>query len=168
MQKLFALLLPVFCFFLVGCETADNTRIPNYAVNISLETQGIWNSYGVHGAGMSNNFIFTSNGKNNVPSGFIYNSQSRTGFGGVLLVMDNFMVPLAFDLACPVERKADVRVKMDSETHHAVCNECGSVYDVTMLNGLAISGPAALKSNRYELRNYNCIPSNYGGYRIVN
>lgn len=165
----------IICFLLSlplqSCEDIDYNRIPNYAVNISL-TLGEWNIYGVSGFGSSNNFILNNNGTP-LPVGFPYKYNSRTGFGGVLLIegMDPYSsltaVPLAYDLACPVERKANIRVQIDPDTYVAFCSECKSTYDVTMQGGAAISGPASI-GKKYPLRSYSVEPNSTGGYDIRN
>ena len=142
-------------------------------VNISLADPGVWNSYGVSGFGSHRTFIYSTNGSSQ-PTGFTYKSGSGTGFGGVLLIegMDPFSSltssPLAYDLACPVERKANIKVKIDPDTYVAFCPECGSTYDVTMQRGAPIEGEAAIGKYKYALKSYNCIPSGYGGYVITN
>lgn len=174
MKKGFYLALLILSFLsLQGCNTVDNERIPNMAVNISLSDAGLWNTYGVSGFGSNRNFIYDPGG-GSVPSGFPYKYGSATGFGGVLLIegMDPFStvtaVPLAYDLACPVERKPDIRVIIDSETYVAVCPQCKSSYDVTMQRGAPISGEASTGKYKYALKSYNCYPSGAGGYIITN
>lgn len=157
----------------LSCQSVDNERIPNMAVNISLSDAGMWNTYGVAGFGSSRNFIYNINGSSQ-PAGFPYKIGSATGFGGVLLIegIDAFnpsvAAPLAYDLACPVERKATVRVYIDTDTYVAVCKECHSTYDVTMGFGAPISGEAVTGKFKYALRRYNVIPSGNGGYYITN
>lgn len=158
---------------LSGCESLDNERIPNMAVNINIGDAGLWNTYGVAGFGSNRNFIYTSSG-GSVPTGFPYKYGSATGFGGVLLIegMDPFStvtaVPLAYDLACPVERQPNIRVKIDPDTYVAVCPECNSSYDVTMQRGAPIGGIALTGKYKYGLKTYNCLPTGSGGYYITN
>ena len=152
---------------ITGCHSVDETRIPNLPVNISLSDAGVWNTFGVSGYGMSRKFIYTGSGQNS-PAGFSYTATSATGFGGVLLISGLELVPLAYDLACPVERDPKVRIDIDPETYFAVCPKCGSKYDVTMSYGAPVSGIAATGKYKYELKNYRCIPSGYGGYLILN
>lgn len=150
-----------------GCHDVDDERIPALPVNINLTDPGMWHTYGVAGYGISRRFIKQLG----EPAGFPYLDRTLTGFGGVLLIggMDPFTtdtnVPLAYDLSCPVERKADVRVRIDPDNFEAVCPVCGSVYDVTMAAGAPLSGPA-LKS-KFGLSRYSCIPRG-GGYLITN
>lgn len=155
---------------LFSCNSVDDDRLPNLPVNLNLGDSGLWNRYGVAGFGLYRYFI----PELKEPSGFQYAASSCAGFGGVLLIggMDPFSgemnVPLAYDLACPVECKPGIRVRVDDSTFEAVCPECGSKYDVTMQAGAPVSGPAADGNHRYALRRYQCVPAQYGGYLIVN
>lgn len=159
--------------FLSGCQAVDNERIPNMVVNISLSDAGVWNTYGVSGFGSHRYFIFNGTG-NSQPAGFRYTSKNATGFGGVLLIegLDPYnnlgAYPLAYDLACPVERRADIRVEIDTENYVAYCRQCGSIYDVTMAAGAPIGGEALTGKYKYALKMYRVVPSGMGGYFIVN
>lgn len=150
-----------------GCDSIDDNRIPTYPVKINLADAGLWNTYGVSGFGIYKYFIKDER----KPAGFRWVEDSYSGFGGVLLIggMDNFTtetnVPLAYDLACPVERKQNIRVAIDPENFEAVCPQCGSHYDVTMAGGAPLSGPAA--KEKYGLRRYNCMATSSGGYYIT-
>ena len=157
----------------VACHTIDDDRIPNMPVNIAIADAGMWNIYGVSGFGSNRNFIISS-GSEREPAGFPYNSKSATGFGGVLLIegIDPFTavsaVPLAYDLACPVERLPEVRVVVNPETYFAECPVCGSCFDVTLGAGAPVSGMAATGKYKYGLKQYSCVPSQAGGYYITN
>lgn len=164
--SLFILAALLISAFFSGCNTNDDERIPNTYVSINLSDAGLWNRYGVSGFGIPQYFVKSLR----LPSGFSYLDRSATGFGGVLLINGfdyriNEVAPLAYDLACPVERKADIRVKVDPDSFEAICPDCGSKYDVTMGAGSPISGPAA--TDHYSLRNYKCVPTGQG-YMIVN
>lgn len=138
-------------------------------VNISLADAGLWNTYGVSGFGSHRNFIY---GK--VPSGFPYKTNSATGFGGILLIegMDPYnnlgTYPLAYDLACPVERDPNIRVQISNADYVAYCPQCKSSYDVTMAAGAPISGEALEGKYKYRLKMYTVVQSGYGGYFITN
>lgn len=152
-----------------GCSDIDDNRIPAVPVSINLSDAGMWNTYGVAGYGLSRNFIRQLN----QPAGFYYSATTYTGYGGVLLIggMDPYTgdtnVPLAYDLACPVECRPDVRVFVDTSTYEAVCPVCGSRYDVCMAAGAPTAGPALTGEHRYRLQPYVCVPSGYGGYIIT-
>lgn len=152
-----------------GCETIDNNRIPAVAVNLPIGDIGQWNTYGVAAFGQYRYFIR----ENRTPSNFPYNETTHTGFGGILLIggMDPFTaetnVPLAYDLACPVECKNNVRVAIDPNTLEAVCPQCGSHYDVVMTGGAPVDGPALTGEYKYRLQPYKCLPTASGGYIIT-
>lgn len=163
--SIFKLLFVSLILVVSSCEDVDDTRIPLSNVNIVLDNQGYWDTWGVHGYGDYRYFI-----KGRQPSNFPWTGLSYTGYGGVLLVMGyengNYNVPLAYDMACPVERNANVRVEMNSETFRAVCLKCGSEYDVCEGAGRPLSGEAVEKN--YGLTRYKVFPASYGGYIIVN
>ena len=153
-----------------GCHEVNDDRIPQMPVQISMADPALWNSYGVAGFGIFRYFTLQTSPVQ--PSGFPYISDSRTGFGGVLLIggMDPYTgdtnTPLAYDLSCPVERSPEIRVYVDPVSFDAICPVCGSHYDVTMAAGNPISGPASNKHNRYGLKRYRCLPTTFGGYIV--
>ncbi len=72
---------------------------------------------------------------------------------------------MAYDLACPVECRRDVRVYIDAENRlEAVCPECGSRYNVMTGGGAPVYGKA--RSLNYGLTRYQCLRSESGGYMI--
>lgn len=153
-------------FFLCSCHSVNDDRIPPVPVYINLGTTGMWNTYGVTGFGLYRCFIRELQ----EPSNFSYTQTTYTGYGGVLLIgaMDPFtaetQVPMAYDLACPVECKPEIRVFIDEQSLEAICPQCESHYDVCMAGGSPLSGPAL--SLRYGLRRLNCYPTEMGGYVI--
>lgn len=152
-----------------ACSDADGTRLPAVAVNINLADAGLWATYGVAGLGSYRYFV-RGEGE---PHGFQYTAGSATGYGGVLLIccMDPFSakpdVPLAFDMACPVECKPDVRVRIDAESLEAVCPVCGSRYNVLTGSGSRVGGPNMSEGIHYRLENYRCVAGAFGGYTIT-
>lgn len=155
---------------IAGCHSVSDNRVPNMAVSINLADQGLWNTYGVPGTGSWQYFVKSLR----QPSGFAWTERSASGFGGVLLIggMDPYQVqtnvPLAYDLACPVECSPTVRVAIDPATLEAICPDCGSHYDVMMSGGAPTAGPALTGAHKYSLRRYNCLPGQLGGYYITN
>lgn len=151
-----------------ACDSLDDNRIPAMNVQIVLNNPGLWNTYGVSGYGQYNEFIRQTR----QPANFFFTETTYTGFGGVLLVMgmDPFsagdVVPLAYDLACPVECKEYIRVVYDTDRLDARCPICGSRYDVLMSGGAPTAGPALTGSVKYGLQRYTVNPSG-GGYVIA-
>lgn len=136
---------------LSACHKIDNKRIPPMPVYISFGTVGVWDTYGVAGATSYRRFILSSTSRE--PANFPYTALSQTGFGGVLLVSDILGEPQAYDLACPVEVRQDVRVIVDEEKNIARCPECNSEYDIYSNYGTPLSGPAA--TDGYGLERYH-------------
>ena len=154
---------------LTACQQIDDDRIPRMPVNIEISDQGMWNIYGVSGFGSSRRFILGYGLRE--PGGFPYNTQSSTGYGGVLLiegqnVFSGSIEPLAYDLSCPVERMPNDRVEVHPEmSYDAVCPTCGSHYNVVEAGGTPTEGPAL--DYGYALRRYSVYGTVNGGYIIT-
>lgn len=168
------LILPVwrvswraFCLSLIAgfipasCHRLDDDRIPPMAVNLVFNTVAEWNTYGLGGAMDWARFIR----EERIPSNYPYTALSYTGFGGLLLLMDVYGAPRAYDLACPVECRSNVRVTIDKESMLAECPECHSTYDVFTLAGYPVSGTAAERG--YGLKVYYVGPGRSGEYMVV-
>lgn len=130
-------------------------------VYVPFTTVGDWNIYGVPGAGSYRYFIK----ENRQPSNYPYTALSATGFGGVLLVGDVHGRPVAYDMACPVECRADVRVRVVEESLVAECPQCHSTYDIVTNYGYPLSGPAA--EYAYGLQRYYVADGRNGEYRVI-
>lgn len=157
-----SILLIAITTLVCGCDRLDNRRIPPAPVYLPFATEGDWNVMRLGGAPDFKCFIK----EQNQPSTYHYSALSATGFGGILLVYDVNNMPLAFDLACPVECKRDVRVKINAMTMEAVCPDCHSTYDVFTLRGHPLSGLAA--ENGFGLTQYSVVsPGRNGEFRAV-
>ena len=155
----------IFAFItLTSCESINDERIPPVSVHLKLDNQGLWDTYGVHGYGDYRYFIR----EEKKPSNFTYTDVTTTGFGGILLICGysngNYNSPLAYDLACPVEAKYNVRLQIDKSTFEAYCSKCGSRYDVCEGNGRPTSGEAA--SRNFGMKQYHVYPAQLGGYIV--
>lgn len=149
-RRLQWILLTAIVGVLSSCSRIDDDRIPAVPVNIVFTSQGMWETYGVSGAGGHRRFIRTNSLRE--PANFPYAVSSYTGYGGVLLISDYFGNYLAYDLSCPYEAKPDIRIKVDEDHHDAVCPVCGSTYDIFSAYGHPTSGPAA--THGYGLTRY--------------
>ncbi len=145
---------------LSGCHSVDDDRIPWAPVSIPFQNVGEWNTYGVGGATDTRRFIKSEK----VPSGFPYTVAMATGFGGVLLVCDYNNAYLAYDLACPVERKQTTRINVDTSENVGRCPVCGSTYDIFRTGG-PLSGPAATEG--YALTRYIVSAGFSGEYMLI-
>lgn len=146
-----------------GCDRVDSNRIPSMPVNIVFQTVGVWDYYGVSGALDTQRFIRTN--KETVPANFPYTVSTYTGFGGVLLCGDLFGNPVAYDLACPVECRADVKVEVDRELNVAYCPVCGSTYAIFENYGAPLSELAAERG--YGLRRYTVRMGSTSPYAVI-
>lgn len=135
-------------------------RIASFPVYLDFATSAAWSMYGVQPFGYR-----YFNKSEHLPADFPYTENSATGFGGILLVADVNGTVRAYDAACPVEGKADVRVHIDEESMHAVCPNCSSCFDVFTYNGTPLSGIALDK--KYGLKNYKATKNANGGYVIT-
>lgn len=144
-----------------ACHSIDDDRIPPMNVYLNFNTVGDWTLYGVPGAGSYRQFIKAER----IPAQYPYSAISATGFGGVLLVGDVHGQPVAYDLACPVECRADVRIKVNADALNAECPSCHSTYDIVTNYGYPLSGKAAEKG--YGLQRYHVAPGRNGEYMIV-
>ena len=157
---------------LTACHDVDTKRIPLMPVRIPFATVGDWHTYGVGGAAMAVSFIRVNGGTHGTPAGYPYTGLTATGFGGVLLVGtftysgDPLLTPpAAFDLACPVEARADIRIAPDYKESCARCSTCGSTYDIFQATGMPLSGPAAKLG--YGLKSYRVAAGGSSGYLLI-
>lgn len=142
-----------------SCERADNDRIPAAAVHIDFGNAAMWSVYGVSAYPDHKEFIK----EENKPKGFTYVANSYTGYGGVMLVCTPVNMVLAYDMSCPVERSAKIRIEYDSENLVLRCSHCGSTYDIS--TGAPLSGSAM--QHRYLLQQYAVYFNAMGGVLVT-
>lgn len=155
------MLLAAMGVSLAACDSVDDHRVPSAPVNIVFNDPAMWNEYGVSGAMLYKYFIKSER----EPGNFPYLASTYTGYGGVLLACDYFGTPVAYDLACPVECKPTVRVKMQRDGVLAECPVCHSTYMVYENFGRPVSGPA--KDREYGLTCYRVTSNGSGGYIVT-
>ena len=160
-MKRLLLIIAVMLTGLTGCKHLDTDRIPPAPVRLAFNTVADWNTYGVPGALGHRRYIKSER----IPGNFPYTALSQTGFGGVLIVGDIMGAPRAYDMACPVECKPDVRIVVDEEAAKAYCPKCHSVYDIFTNYGQPLSGPA--HDYGYGLQQYYIGAGNQGEYMVV-
>lgn len=152
--------LVVAAALLSACHHIDNHRLPVSYVNVSFVSVGEWDVYGVSGAGQHRSFILPDR----LPPGFPYTAMSATGLGGILLCTTYMGVPVAYDLACPVECRASVRVFVNDD-NEAECPRCHSRYDIFEKLGYPLAGPAA--DDGFGLEVYRVGPGSRGEYMQI-
>ena len=162
--RAFRILLLTVTVCLAACESVDDDRIPYSEVRLTFHTVGDWNLHGVKADAAGYNRYFRTNTVK-VPADFPYTDLDRTGFGGILLVTDVMGNLEAFDLACPVEARRDIRLEIPNGEIYARCPSCESTFDVFMNHGNPRSGIAAEKG--YGLQRYRVSSGGALNYRVV-
>ncbi len=71
---------------------------------------------------------------------------------------------MAYDLACPVEARGDIRINVNADGE-AECPKCRSRFDIFSLRGYPIYGKAA--EHGYGLQVYNVGAGRSGEYMVV-
>ncbi len=136
MRKFVSLLL-LSCA--LSCSETEHDYFPSYPVYLELDLT--FEDKDLNGVMAYKEYIYGST------SGL--GATERTGLGGVLVYhsVDGYH---AYDLACPNEAQARVRVKMDEDAIYAVCPKCGSKYNVFEGYGSLVEGPADQGLKRYQ------------------
>lgn len=136
MRKFISLLI-LFCA--LSCTKTEHSYFPSYPVYLELDLT--FEDKDLNGVMAYKEYIL---GKT---SGL--GATERTGLGGVLVYhsVDGYY---AYDLACPYEIQASVRVEMDDDAIYAVCPKCGSKYNVFEGYGSLVEGPAGQGLKRYQ------------------
>lgn len=132
---------------LASCNDNIRSSIPDYPVYLDLNLTTTYPTF-----------------KNNINESLIFKQRifetDRIGFGGILVYVGFDGNYYAFDMACPYEAKQTVRV-YPNDVGQAVCEKCGSVFDIGYGIGNPSSGPAkeVLKRYRTSLSGDNLIIS---------
>lgn len=169
MMRIFLIIiLATMAAIQISCKQTNDDRIPAYPVRMEFNTQ-VWELYGVHTYG-EHRIFDRSRG---LPPGYYnYDGDALTGWGGVMLVSGynfesgDYNMPMAYDLACPVEADRKKLLSFDNEKLDAYCPNCGSRYDVCEGAGTPTADPAA--QSNYSLRRYNVTAMSSGGYIVTN
>lgn len=162
MRAILFVLILVGAFSMESCKEVHDD-IPPAGVWIVFPYQHDWEKWGVTSIPDHKEFILSEG----LPKGFNYSAAAQTGFGGVLLVADLNGAPAAYDLSCPVEKSQNVRIRYDDDRHIAVCDKCGSEFDVITNYGNPLSGPAKDDNYVRVLRKYNIATGPNGEYRVI-
>ena len=111
--------------------------IPNYYVSLQLNLTSTYSTF-----------------KNSVNQYLIFNkpvnANDLIGFGGVLVYTGFDGNYYAFDLACPHEAPEQNLKVVPNEEGKAVCETCGTVYNISYGIGDPIEGPSKETLKRYK------------------
>lgn len=119
-----------------GCDDVYISSIPDYPVSLELN---LASSYPNFRNSVNETLLFEKPVK----------ATDRIGFGGILVYSGFDFNYYAFDLACPYEAKANVKVKPNG-LGQVVCAACKSVYDISYGIGNPVEGPAKEILRRYK------------------
>jgi len=127
-----------------SCEGPYISPIPDYPVSMSLNLTA---SYPTFKNSANQYLIFTKP----------ITATDRIGYGGLLVctgvMMDDYGNSLyfAYDLACPHEADATIRVApLGDRLGEVKCPECGTVYNAGYGFGEPLSGPSKHPLKRYK------------------
>lgn len=146
-RNLHIIFLLVIFTILAGCEDRYTSFIPQYPVFLEL------NLTTSHPTFIDNGYATLTF----IEKRFEYD---RLGYGGILVICGmsstNTTDPYqyyAYDLSCPHEADRNIRV-VPNESGQAICEECGSVYEIGFGTGVPVEGDSneRLKSYRCSLR----------------
>lgn len=127
-------LIILFVVTLFSCDNDDNNNIYGYPVDFRVNIQSFDNDL----AGALSTKTFTAP-RTNGP---------YIGYGGLLVIRSayprvgtNVLDLYAFDLACPFEKRRDIRVVANADGK-AKCEHCGSLFNLLDAKNNIVSGPA--------------------------
>lgn len=131
---LFVLLLAIT---LSGCNDNVVSSIPDYPVYLALNLTTTYPTF-----------------RNSINQYLVFKKavlvSDLIGYGGILVYTDLTGDYCAYDLSCPYEAKRTIRVVPNTDEAHAVCEGCGSVFNIGDGIGEPLSGPAKQTLKRYK------------------
>ena len=137
MKRLFGLLILLLA---LSCTKTEHSLFPNYPVYLELDLA--YEDKDLKSPMAYKIFIYGQT------SGL--SAVERTGLGGVM-VYNGYDGYCAFDLACPYETKASIRVNVEENHIKAVCPNCGSEFGIYENGGAVLKGPANQGMKRYNV-----------------
>ena len=122
-------------FQMASCDDSIQSSIPDYAVYLELNLTSTYPNFN----SPNQSLIF--------PKRII--ETDRIGYGGILVYIGFDNQYYAFDMSCPYESKASIKV-YPNDIGQAVCETCGTVFDIGYGIGNPSSGPAKEVLKRYR------------------
>jgi hypothetical protein len=126
------LALTFLAFFLASCNDNTQSSIPDFPVYLALN---LTSTYPTFKNSSNKSLIFIKGVTPNIVD------NNYTGYGGILVYTGFDGSYYAFDLSCPYEHKQTTRIK-PNDLGQAICDSCGSVFNIGYGNGDPSSGPA--------------------------
>lgn len=137
-RKYFVVPLFIISSILLGCRNTDVSSIPDVPVYLNLNLTINYNTFRAP-------LQYLTFEKRNDAVG-AYN----VGYGGVLVNINVESKYCAFDMACPYEKDKKIKVRPDQTGGFAVCEQCGSKFDLVYGYGQVTQGPSKESLKRYS------------------
>jgi nitrite reductase/ring-hydroxylating ferredoxin subunit len=134
-KKIVFLELLIISFLIVGCNDNYVSSIPDFPVYLELNLTTTYPNF----QSPNQSLIFTKP----------IMVTDRIGYGGILVYTGFDGKYYAFDMSCPYEHQTNVRVYPNG-LGQAVCEGCGSVFDIGYGIGNPSSGKAKEILKRYK------------------
>ena len=139
-KKIFVLSGLLINFMLISCNDTYVSSIPDFPVSLELNLTA---QYPTFRNSVNKSMTFIKGTTPNLPE------TSYTGYGGILVYTGLDGGYYAFDLSCPYEHKQTTRVKPNDKAQ-AICDSCGTVFNIGYGIGDPSSGPAKETLRRYK------------------
>jgi nitrite reductase/ring-hydroxylating ferredoxin subunit len=135
-KKITFLNMLIISFLIVGCNDNYISSIPDFPVYMELNLTTTYPNF--HSPNQSLTFIKPITVKD------------RIGYGGILVYIGFDNQYYAFDMSCPYEHQPTIRVYPNG-LGQAVCEKCGSVFDIGYGIGNTSAGKAKEILKRYKV-----------------
>lgn len=150
-KYVFAIIFPIL--FLSMCQDPNLKRVPDTPVFLRLSLTG---QYPTFRDNINDTLVFTK-------PRIGYEREDQLGYGGILIVVgigEKGTDYFAYDLCCPFEVQANIRVYPDGNGH-AKCRVCGSTFYLTDGWGRVTKGPSKWSLKRYQAEFINSLSQDY-------
>lgn len=132
----YCLVIFILAFSVESCNDNVISSIPDFPVYLNLNLTSTYPTF-----------------RNSVNQSLVFEKAisvtDRIGYGGILVYTGFDGEYYAFDMACPYEAKQTIRVH-PNDIGQAICESCGSVYEIGYGIGYPSSGKAKEALKRYK------------------
>lgn len=130
------LFLSILVISFAGCNDNVISSIPDFPVYLDLNLTSTYSTF----RNSTNKFMLFEKP---------VIATDRIGYGGILVYTGLDKEYYAFDMSCPYEAKQNIRV-YPNDLGQAICEGCGSVFDIGYGIGNPSSGKAKETLKRYK------------------
>jgi len=132
----FYLIAGIVALQLISCDDTYHSSIPDFPVQLDLNLTASYPTF-----------------RNSYNKYMVFQTKryetDYLGYGGILVYTGLDGGYYAFDLSCPYEHKQTTRVKPNDKAQ-AICDSCGTVFNIGYGIGDPSSGPAKETLRRYK------------------